>query len=150
MGIDQEISNPEVTGGNAPRVWMTRGGHRGEYEEPSFLEGTTGGGWTTIPNLSGCVGLEDYRDRVASVHPDKTKAAIRNWATQLAQLRDDMRVDDIVVMPRKGKRTAAVGRITSGGCCRLASQTFQSSVSPSMRNKDGHLLRHLAVRCLAT
>ena len=94
------------------KVLLSRGGASGEYEEFLISNSYTGGGWRSVQDLSSCTDYQEIFDSVQVANPDAKIRAIGNWSGQLWLLRLSMSVGDLVLMPRKGQGTIAVGRIT--------------------------------------
>jgi restriction system protein len=97
-----------------PKVWLTRGGAQGEYEDFALAEGTTGGGWSSEGDLTHATDYPEVKAVVAASNPDASPHAVGNWAGQLWALRVVMEPGDFVLMPRKGQPILAIGRVTSG------------------------------------
>jgi restriction system protein len=90
------------------KVWLTRGGSNGEFEESAIESHVTGGGWHEVPDLFSCLTYEAVRAVVFASYPDAKNRANGNWAGQLWALRVGISIGDIVVMPRKGQGIVAI------------------------------------------
>ena len=108
--LSQELAEL-VSPDGAVNVWLFRAGRDGEDEEAwsdgdmAFL------GFREVGDLTECESQDDVRERVAAAYPDSKTGVITNFTTQLRQFAVDPRLGDFVVMPRKGRATAAIGRI---------------------------------------
>jgi restriction system protein len=91
------------------KVWLTRGGADGEYEDFALGEGTTGGGWNGVHDLSAANTFEEVRAVLLAAYPGKSARAVGNWSGQLWALRVAMEPGDYVLMPRKGQPILAIG-----------------------------------------
>lgn len=95
------------------KVWLTRGGSDGEWEEFALENGVTGGGWLNVPDLSQATTYEAVRTLVHEGRPTKGNGTIGNWAGQLYSLRTNISIGDFALMPLKGEGVVAVGVISS-------------------------------------
>ena len=96
------------------KVWLTRGGANGEFEDFALDVGTSGGGWATEGDISSAADYLEVRNLVASFNPDAKLRSVANWASQLWALKGGMEIGDYILMPRKGQGAVAVGVVTSG------------------------------------
>ena len=66
-------------------VWKYRGGKEGQYEELALSNGTTGGGWVGMGDLTEA-DFETMKHMLAADNPEESERTIRNWAGQLRTL----------------------------------------------------------------
>ena len=92
-------------------VWLFRAGSKGEDEEAWLDRGLAFLGFHEVGALTECKGQDDVRKRVTEARGVDAKS-VTSTATQLRQFAVDARLGDLVVMPRKGHSTVAIGRIT--------------------------------------
>ena len=109
------------------RVWMCRGGQEGEFEEYLVEAGLTGSGWAEVPDLSSAQSYHEVRSTVANAYPEASRRAVGNWSGQLWSLRNLMSEGDLVLMPRKGQGSVAIGVITGP-------YRFDGSAQPGYRH----------------
>lgn len=103
---------PAETEARQTNVWLFRAGSDGEDEE-AWLDGDLAFlGYREVGDLAGCRGQDDVRERVEAAYPDSKPQTITNYTTYLRQFVVDPELGDLVVMPRKGQPTVAIGRIT--------------------------------------
>ena len=93
-------------------VWLFRAGQDGEDEDAWLDRGLAFLGFQEVGDLTGCGSQEDIRERVALAYRDSKAGVITTFTSQLRQFAVDPKHGDLVVMPRKGQPTVAVGRIT--------------------------------------
>lgn len=100
-----------VSGGGANAVWLFRAGKDGE-DEGAWLDGGLAFlGFQEVGDLSGCESQDEVRERVAAAYSGSTAAVITKHAMELRQFAVDAGLGDLVVMPRKGQPTVAIGRV---------------------------------------
>ena len=92
-------------------VWLFRGGSDGEDEEAWLEDDLAFLGFREVGNLTGCSNQDDVRKRVLAAFPDDEAQRITIFTTQLRQFSVDSEPGDLVVMPRRGQPTVAIGRI---------------------------------------
>ena len=102
---DQEQPEP-------PSAWLIRAGRNGERYDHNIDHGLVGLGWGRLPNLRSFSSRQDLEDAVRIGLPDNSRASISNHTGQLWRLRTDVRVGDLVVMPRKGAPEITLGTVT--------------------------------------
>ena len=93
-------------------VWLFRAGQDGEDEEIWLDRDLAVLGYREVGDLAKCRSQDDVRDRVKAAYPNAKAQAITNATTYLRQFAVDPGLGDLVVMPRKGQPTVAIGRIT--------------------------------------
>ena len=92
-------------------VWLFRAGVDGEDEDAWLNGGLAFLGYREVGDLTGCASQDDVRERVAAAYPNAKAQTITNYTTYLRQFAVDPELGDLVVMPRKGQPTVAIGRI---------------------------------------
>ncbi|MYB31001.1 MAG: hypothetical protein F4Y20_00295, partial [Acidobacteria bacterium] len=108
----QAEDQPAESENQQTNVWLFRAGQDGEDEDAWLHRGLAFLGFQEVGDLTGCGSQEDIRKRVALAYRDSTTGVITNFTSQLRQFAVDPKHGDLVVMPRKGQPTVAVGRIT--------------------------------------
>ena len=91
-----------------PQVWLIRaGGDNEDYYEENIELGLVGLGWP-VPDLREFQSREDLHER----YSDEKEGRIPDWLRELWNLRSEVRVGDLVVMPEKGTGLVALGLVT--------------------------------------
>ena len=108
----QTEDQPAESEDQQANVWLFRAGQDGEDEDAWLNRGSAFLGFQEIGDLAGCESQEEIRKRVAPAYRDSKPGVITNFTTQLRQFAVDPKHGDLVVMPRKGQPTVAIGRIT--------------------------------------
>ena len=108
---DSEGSEPETP----QAAWVIRGGRRGQDREAFYLKhGMAGMGWLELSDLRDASSEQDLRDMVRRARPENNDRAVSTHTRQLWKLRTQVRVGDIVVMPRRETSQIALGVVTHG------------------------------------
>lgn len=112
-------------------AWLVRGGRNGEWESWALDNSVAGGGFSQVPDISGCTSREEVTELIASALIEKSHKAHINYGGQLWTLRSRIQVGDIVVLPlRTRSRRLAMGRCTSG-------YNYLPSAEPGKRHSIG-------------
>lgn len=93
-------------------VWVVRGGAYGEREEEALENGMLTIGFGETADLTAAQTPGQVREVVSQTHPDATPNQIGNWTRQVWDFRGGIKTGDLVVMPRKGQPTIAIGEIS--------------------------------------
>lgn len=93
-------------------VWVVRGGAYGEREEEALENGMLTIGFGVTADLTEAQTREEVRGVVSQAHPDKTPNQIGSLTGQIWSFRGLIETGDLVVMPRKGQPTIAIGEIS--------------------------------------
>lgn len=91
--------------------WGVRAGSYGEREPFAIEEGVVVVGWDELPDLNGYKDRASLKSLVAITYPEATDALISNWAGQLLAFSTQIKIGDVVALPRKGTGTIAFGEI---------------------------------------
>lgn len=95
-------------------VWLVRAGSHGEYERKFLEEGRVYVTWDGLAkNLGSMAGREELLGLMEDLYPEDKPKALRNWVSQVWPFAHEMKVGDLVVLPRKTQRVIAIGEITS-------------------------------------
>ncbi|ETT25600.1 restriction endonuclease [Rhodococcus rhodochrous ATCC 21198] len=94
-------------------AWVIRAGRHGEREQWCLENGTAGGGWDEVGDLSHCKSRADVRKLLDDAMPGTTSGLRANNAGQLWGLLHVM-PGDIVILPRKTTKSLAFGICTKG------------------------------------
>ena len=97
---------------DAPGAWLIRAGRNGERYDYNIEHSLVGLGWGQMPDLRSFSSRKDLETVLRLRLPDASDRSITNHVGQLWRLRTDVRVDDLVVMPRKGTPEMALGTVT--------------------------------------
>ena len=89
-------------------VWIVRGGH---YEEDSLEKGLISIGFGLDEDLKGILSREDLQRRIQQNNVTLTPSQVANWAGQVWRFKEKIQVGDLLLMPRKGQPTVAIGRV---------------------------------------
>ncbi len=96
-----------------PRVvWLIRAGRDGDRFDYNIEHGLACLGWDGVPDLGGFSSRQELRDAVRLHYPDSGERTISSFTSQLWRMRTDVRLGDLVVMPRKGVPEIALGSVT--------------------------------------
>ena len=93
-------------------VWVIHGGRYGEREGEALDNGILTIGFGIVQDLSGAATRDAIREIVQSARPDATSRQVSSYAGQVFAFKERIVVGDLVVMPRKGKSTVAIGEIS--------------------------------------
>jgi restriction system protein len=94
-------------------LWMVRAGKHGEHEPRFFGENRIYLTWNELgEDLHDLKDKAAVRKRLAEHYPAATPAKLSNNTGQIAAFLFEMKADDLVVVPRKGKSAMAIGKIT--------------------------------------
>lgn len=96
------------------QAWVVRSGRYGERDSWALTNGTSGGGWEDVPDLSGCSTREHVASVLAATFSDFSDATLANYTGQMWALRSRIQVGDLMAMPLKTTKRIALGRVTSG------------------------------------
>lgn len=92
-----------------PRLWIVRAGAHGERELAAIDQNKLFPGFLEVGDLSELESRADILTHLQEVLPDEGKNRLRNFAAQLNQFVNKIKVDDYVVMPRKVTNGVAIG-----------------------------------------
>jgi restriction system protein len=110
-------------------VWAVRAGKLGEGESFALENTCLVAGWESVGDLSGVTGREEIRRMVGAAHPEASPGLLANWAGQLLAFRTEIKKGDLVILPRKGTGTLAIGEATDG-------YRFQADAPPFARHQQ--------------
>ena len=96
---------------DAPTAWLIRAGKKGQRYDYNIEHGLVGLGFGRVPDLRGFSSRQELADTLRLRSPDATDGSISNRAGKLWRLRTDVRVGDLVVMPRMAEQIA-LGTVT--------------------------------------
>ncbi len=93
-------------------VWVVRGGSEGEYEEDFIRDELVAIGFYVAEDLSDVtLDRQDFKEMVQHYGPNDSAGQTDSYARQLWAFVRNIRVGDLVVMPRKGQHSVNVGKI---------------------------------------
>jgi len=93
-------------------LWMVRAGRHGEHEPRFFGDNKVYLTWKELgEDLHDLNDRAAIRKRLAEHFPAATPAKLSNNTGQIAAFLLEMKPDDLVVIPRKGKSAMAIGKI---------------------------------------
>jgi restriction system protein len=99
-------------------LWMVRAGKHGEYEPRFFGDNRIYLTWHELTeDLHDLQDKAAVRRRLAERYPAATPAKLSNNTGQIGAFLFDMKPDDLVVVPRKGKSAMAIGKIAGPYAC---------------------------------
>ena len=96
-------------------VWVVLGGPDGEYEEEAIETDTISIRYGDPADLRAAETRDEMIHLLRETHPSTKDRTISIWATSVWAFRESMKPGDLIVMPRKGKTTFAIGEI-AGEC----------------------------------
>ena len=97
---------------DTPRAWLIRAGRDGDRFDHNIEHGLACLGWDDVPDLRGFSSRQELRDAVRLHYPDSGEGTISSFTSQLWRMRTDVRLGDLVVMPRKRVPEIALGSVT--------------------------------------
>ena len=97
---------------DTPTVWLIRAGRDGDRFDYNVERGLACLGWDDVPDLRSFSSREELRDALRLHFPDSKKGTISSYTSQLWRMRTDVRLGDLVVMPRKGTPEIALGSVS--------------------------------------
>jgi len=93
-------------------LWMVRAGKHGEHEPKFFDDNRIYLTWNELTeDLHDLKDKAALRKRLQERYPSATAAKISNHTGQISAFLFEMKPDDLVVVPRKGKSAMAIGKI---------------------------------------
>ena len=95
-------------------AWVVRGGSYGEWEEEALEKGMLSIGFGIEADLTEAQTKDAVERIVRRANPGANPYQISNWTGQLWAFRDGIEPGDLVVMPRKGQPSIAIGEIIGG------------------------------------
>ena len=112
---------------NPQNAWLVRAGRDSSREEWALTNNVAGGGFTEVGDLSNCQNRDDIKKLLETAFPNRAAASISNFKGQLSQLRFDIQIGDLVILPRRLSRQLAIGVVTGG-------YFYNSTAEPSKRH----------------
>lgn len=96
------------------KIWLTRGGRHGQYEQKQIDDGRIYLMWKEVENdLTGLNEREQFREILREAYPQAPNGRIIQNSGQFHLFCCRMQLGDKVLMPRKGKGLVSVGKIIS-------------------------------------
>lgn len=95
-------------------AWVVRSGRYGERDAWALQNGTSGGGWKEVPDLTDCSSREAVGAVIAATYSDFSDNALANYTGQMWALRARIKPGDLLIMPLKTTKRIAMGRVTGG------------------------------------
>ena len=92
-------------------AWVVRGGRNGEREGDALEKGLLGIGFNLLADLSTVRAKDDIRDLLQQINPAEKPRTLSSHTAVLWAFKDILKTGDLVVMPRKGLSTIAIGEI---------------------------------------
>ena len=92
-------------------VWVVRGGRYVEREEEALEKDLLTIGYGITRDLAGAQTREDVRGLVQPDHTDKSNDQIGQITGQAWSFKSLIEIGDLIVMPRKGQTTFAIGEM---------------------------------------
>lgn len=94
-------------------VWLIRLGKYGESEARALQDGQLATGWELSRELEACASKDDILAYLEPHYPSQKQGTLQNWAVQLNQLKHQVKLGDLVVVPLKTTKDIAIGKVTS-------------------------------------
>ncbi len=91
------------------RLWIVRAGAQGERELAAIDQNKLFPGFLEVGDLTKLDSRDAIFAHLQEVLPDEGKEKLRNFAAQLNQFVNQIKIDDYVVMPRKLTNGVAIG-----------------------------------------
>ena len=93
-------------------VWVVRGGSEGEHEQGFIREEMVAIGFYVGEDLSDVtLSRQDFKELVQAYGPNESDGQTNSYTRQLWAFVRNIRVGDLVVLPRKGRQTIDIGEI---------------------------------------
>lgn len=94
-------------------MWGMHAGKHGDIDQVFLNEQRVAVGWFELGALSALPASRDaFKAHIASTYPDKSAAAVANWAGQLFRFVHEMQIGDLVVYRSRHPRQINIGRIS--------------------------------------
>ena len=93
-------------------VWVVRGGRRREQEEEALASGVLAIGYALSEDLSDTRTIEGVKSLLRQKDPNAADGSIGSDASRLWNFKENIKIGDLVVMPRKGQSTISIGEMT--------------------------------------
>ncbi|MCY3841866.1 MAG: restriction endonuclease [Gammaproteobacteria bacterium] len=100
------------TGSESSKVYLVRGGRRGEDEEYALQNNVAVVGFHEVGSLEGLADYDAILELVRSGYPDAKSRRTGNFARQLASFALSIQIGDLIVLPQKRTSQIAIGRVT--------------------------------------
>lgn len=94
-----------------PRVWVVRGGSKGESDQQFLADNLVGIGFSEWGDLAAVDSREAMKARALQVLPDAKDASAFNYAAQAWAFRGRIELGDLVVVPLKNSQRVAIARV---------------------------------------
>jgi restriction system protein len=94
------------------RLWIVRAGAHGERELAAIEQSKLFPGFLEVGDLTALDSRDAILGHLQEVLPDEGKNRLRNFAAQLNQFVNQIKIGDFVVMPRKVTNGVAIGVVT--------------------------------------
>ena len=91
-------------------AWVVRGA--GISEEEALATGMLAVRFSEAGDLANVQTLDEMRAMRRESHPEETNPKINNAAGQLWSFKEDIKVDDLIIMPCKKRPTVAIGQMS--------------------------------------
>ena len=91
-------------------AWVVRGA--GNSEEEALATGMLAIRFSEAGDLANVQTLAEMQAIRRESHPEETISKINNAARQLWHFKEDIKVDDLIIMPLKKQRTVAIGQMS--------------------------------------
>ena len=92
-------------------AWVVRGGRNGEREADALETSVLTIGFGLVEDLRNIQTKEDAKRLLRQTNPEAKPGTIASNASVLWTFRDDIKIGDLIAMPRKGQSTIAIGEI---------------------------------------
>ena len=93
------------------RLWVVRGGKKGEFEAPALERNEMFVGWENVADLRGFEDRNAMFEALREAYPDSSEKTLNVWASELHVFANEICEGDIVVMPCKGKDHVFIGQV---------------------------------------
>lgn len=97
--------------GTEARVWVVRGGRRGDNDTWLLEHGYVAIDFNEFPNLSKVGSRDEMITLATRLIPNQKEKALLNWSAQLWAFVARMEKGDLVVLPQKSTRQLHIGRV---------------------------------------
>ena len=95
-------------------VWMVRAGRHGKHESLVLKKGIVTIGWSEISDLSKVKSREALKNLLIKSIPNRKPNAYINWTGQIWSFKENIKINDTVILPLKTRSAIAIGKVKGG------------------------------------
>lgn len=99
---------------DGPKAWLVRTGASGAHDDYALDNNVVFIGFHDVGDVSMCASRDQVVSQLAVGLPDAKPKALLAWGVQVWAFASRVQIGDLAVLPLKGSRLIAIGRVTSG------------------------------------